>query len=167
MLFFFQRERERVQIAGLGCRSLGRGRVRSLGEGAGGEEGEGGEGGEGEEAGEGRPSSASSIHTRLPIWSGAPRGDFFPLSKQHSYVVSTPGSDRTRHYSLWGCLWMHLSPPHFLLSVSICTLRNNCQDYQNHFHCHQISAKRFHELCSHQDFSPKNSLIIKVSNTLL
>ena len=47
MLFFFQKERERVQIAGLGCRSLGRGRVRSLGEGAGGEEGEGGEGGEG------------------------------------------------------------------------------------------------------------------------
>ena len=84
MLFFFQRERERVQIAGLGCRSLGRGRVRSLGEGAGGEEGEGGEGGEGEGAGEGRPSSASSTHTRLPIWSGAPRGDFLPLSKQQS-----------------------------------------------------------------------------------
>ena len=165
MLFFFQRERERVQIAGLGCRSLGRGRVRSLVEGAG--EGGGGEEGAGGGVGEGRPSSASSIHTRLPIWSGAPRGDFFPLSKQHSCGVSTPGSDRTRHYSLWGCLWMHLSPPHFLLSVSICTLRNNCQDYQNHFHCHQISAKRFHELCSHQDLSPKNSLIIKVSNTLL
>ena len=74
MLFFFQRERERVQIAGLGCRSLGRGRVRSLG-------GEGGEGGEG------RPSSASSTHTRLPIWSGAPRGDFLPRYKQQSCAL--------------------------------------------------------------------------------
>ena len=82
MLFFFQRERERVQIAGLGCRSLGRGRVRSLGGGGAGGEGEGVEGGEG--VGEGRPSSASSTHTRLPIWSGAPRGDFLPLSKQQS-----------------------------------------------------------------------------------
>ena len=82
MLFFFQRERERVQIAGLGCRSLGRGRVRSLVEGAG--EGGGGEEGAGGGVGEGRPSSASSTHTRLPIWSGAPRGDFLPLSKQQS-----------------------------------------------------------------------------------
>ena len=80
MLFFFQRKRERVQIAGLGCRSLGRGRVRSLGGEGGGEEGEGGVGEGG--GGEGRPSSASSTHTRLPIWSGAPRGDFFRLSKQ-------------------------------------------------------------------------------------
>ena len=83
MLFFFQRERERVQIAGLGCRSLGRGRVRSLRrEGGGAGEGEGGEG-----EGGGRPSSASSTHTRLPIWSGAPRGDFLPLSKQRSCGV--------------------------------------------------------------------------------
>ena len=117
MIFFFQREREKVQIAGLGCRSLGRGRVRSLGEGAGGGEGEGGEG-----VGGGRPSSASSIHTRLPIWSGAPRGDFLRLSKQHSCGVSTPGSDQTRHYCLWYCLWKQLSPSHFLLIVFICTL---------------------------------------------